>query len=143
MSTGVGGTALPVSADIAQGQSFTCQINPSNGYAVDTITIGSSSSVNNGTSEPPEHSCFRTITITNVQSDVNISITFDYCTDDTGVPDKYKLQVNATAGPGGSVSPENQNVIHGEDAIINIVPDENMAVDTITANDETYVNDGE
>lgn len=52
------------------------------------------------------------------------------------------MQVTATAGPGGSVSPEKQNVIQGEDAVIDITPDEQMAVDTITANDETYVNDG-
>ena len=141
MSTGVGGTALPVSADIAQGESFTCQINPSNGYAVDTITINSSSYVNNGTSEPPEDSSFRTIVLNDVQSDVHISITFAYCTDDTGVPDKYKLKVTATAGPGGKVSPEKQNVVSGEDAVIDIIPDENMAVDTITTNDEEYVND--
>ena len=97
--------------------------------------------MNNGTSEPPEDSSFRTIVLNDVQSDVNISITFAYCTDDTGIPDKYKFKVTATAGPGGKVSPEKQNVVSGEDAVIDIIPDENMAVDTITTNDEEYVND--
>ena len=98
--------------------------------------------MNNGTSEPPEDSSFRTIVLNDVQSDVNISITFAYCTDDTSIPDKYKLKVTATAGPGGKVSPESQNVVSGDDAVINITPDEDMAVDTITTNDETFVNDG-
>lgn len=77
-----------------------------------------------------------------MQTDVHILITFAYCTDDTGVPDKYKLKVTATAGPGGVVSPESQNVISGDDAVINITPDEKMAVDTIIVNDSTYINDG-
>ena len=63
-------------------------------------------------------------------------MTFDTASDGSSVADKYKLVVNASAGPGGKVSPETQKVMSGSDASVDITPDAGMAVDTISANNE-------
>ena len=127
---------------MAQGDTFTLTITPDYRFAVDTITIDSDVYVTNGLSEPPKES-WRTIVIENVSKDIAIQVTFSECNDDSGVPDKYKHTVTATAGQGGSASPEEQRVVTGGTAEINIEPDDGMAVDTISVNGEIeYVNDG-
>lgn len=83
-----------------------------------------------------------TVVLLDVNEPHTIVVTFDTSSDGSSVADKYKLTVNATAGPGGKVSPETQKVITGQDASVDITPDVGMAVDTITANDTEYVNDG-
>lgn len=128
--------------EVALNDSVTFTVIPDNGYAVDTIVLDGVTYINNGTSEPPRDSSWSTIYIASVTKDTSISVSFAICTDDTGIPDKYKHTVSATAGPGGQVSPESQLVVTGEDAIIDIVPDDGMAVDTITANNVEYINDG-
>lgn len=117
-------------------------ITPNSGYAVSTISIDGNQYINNGTSEPPENSTWLTVILTNVSEPHTIIVTFDTSSDGSSVADKYKLTVNATAGPGGKVSPETQKVVSGQDASVDITPDVGMAVDTITANDIEYVNDG-
>lgn len=64
------------------------------------------------------------------------------CSDDTGVPDKYKYVVSAVAQSGGSVAPESQFVLPDGTAEITATPDPGMAVDSIILPDVTYVNDG-
>ena len=132
----------PVSEDVALGGTFTLNITPDNGYAVSTISIDGSQYINNGTSEPPENSTWLTVVLLDVNKPHTIVVTFDTSSDGSGVADKYKLTVNASAGPGGKVSPETQKVISGSDASVDITPDAGMAVDTISANNEEYVNDG-
>ena len=117
-------------------------IIPDAGYAVDSITIAGSVYVNNGVSDPPPQSSWLTITLSNVLSDTTISVSFAVCSDDTGVPDKYKHTVKAVAGSGGIVSPESQIVVEGSDAYIDIISDDNMAVDTISDGTTTYINNG-
>lgn len=80
--------------------------------------------------------------IQNVNSNHSISVTFSESTDDSGVADKYKHKVTATAGSGGSVDPESQLILDGKDADIVITPDKGMAVDTISVGDTQYINDG-
>lgn len=122
---------------------FTFTVTPDPGYAVDIITINSTQYINNGSSEPPYASSWVTVTVDSVTEDLSISVSFSVCTDDTGIPDKYKHTVTASAGPGGKVSPESQLVVDGSDATIDIDPDDGMAVDIITVNDEDkYINDG-
>lgn len=120
----------------------TFTITPDEGYAVDTITIDGTAYVNNGISEPPYNSGWVTVTIDDVSENMTVSVTFDVCSDDSGIPDKYKHTVTAMAETGGSVSPKSQLVVDGEDATIDIQPDDGMAVDTISVNGESYINDG-
>ena len=127
---------------MALGESFTFTVSPNSGYAVDTIVLDGSSYINTGSSNPPEGSTWTSITISNVSSSSSLSISFAVSSDDSGVPDKYKHTVIAIAGEGGSVDPESQLVVDGEDAEISIDPDDGMAVDTITDGTNTYVNDG-
>ena len=132
----------PVSEDVALGGTFTLNITPDNGYAVSTISIDGSQYINNGTSEPPENSTWLTVVLTDVNEPHTIVVTFDTTSDGSGIADKYKLTVNASSGTGGQVSPKTQKVVSGSDAAVDITPDTGMAVDTITTNEEEYVNDG-
>lgn len=132
----------PVSEDVALGGTFTLNITPDSGYAVSTISIDGSQYINNGTSEPPENSTWLTVVLTDVTEPHTIVVTFDTTSDGSGIADKYKLTVNASAGTGGQVSPKTQKVVSGSDAAVNITPDTGMAVDTITTNEKEYVNDG-
>lgn len=132
----------PVSEDVALGGTFTLNITPDNGYAVSTISIDGSQYINNGTSEPPENSTWLTVVLTDVNEPHTIVVTFDTTSDGSGIADKYKLTVNASAGTGGQVSPKTQKVVSGSDAAVDITPDTGMAVDTITTNEAEYVNDG-
>lgn len=132
----------PVSEDVALGGTFTLNITPDSGYAVSTISIDGSQYVNNGTSEPPENSTWLTVVLLDVNEPHTIVVTFDTTSDGSGIADKYKLTVNASSGTGGQVSPKTQKVVSGSDAAVDITPDTGMAVDTITTNEEEYVNDG-
>ena len=132
----------PVSEDVALGGTFTLNITPDSGYAVSTISIDGSQYVNTGTSEPPENSTWLTVVLTDVNEPHTIVVTFDTTSDGSGIADKYKLTVNASSGTGGQVSPKTQKVVSGSDAAVDITPDTGMAVDTITTNEEEYVNDG-
>ena len=132
----------PVSEDVALGGTFTLNITPDNGYAVSTISIDGSQYTNNGVSEPPANSTWLTVVLTDVNEPHTIVVTFDITSDGSGIADKYKLTVNASAGIGGQVSPKTQKVVSGSDASVDITPDAGMAVDTITTNTEEYVNDG-
>lgn len=121
---------------------MTITATPDAGKAVDTITIDESSYINDGVSEPPKDSGWATIVINPVTKAHKISVTFSDCSDNTNIPDKYKHTVNASAGIGGSVSPETQKIVSGHSASIDITPDEGMAVDTINDGNNEYVNNG-
>lgn len=83
-----------------------------------------------------------TVVLKNISATHHIEVTFSSTSDDSGIPDKYKHIVSATSGEGGSVDPKSQKVVDGGSAVIDITPDANMAVDEISTNSETYVNDG-
>lgn len=126
---------------MAQGNPFKAIITPDKGMAVDVITIDGVQYINNGVSEPPENSSWVQLEFQSAPPSISIQVTFAECSDDSGVPDKYKVTVTASAGEGGKVEPATQKVLAGEDATIDITPDEDMAVDTISVGDEVYVND--
>ena len=112
--------------------------------AVDTISIDGVQYVNDGSSEPPENSSWVMLEFSSAPATMNISVSFSECTDDSGVPDKYKAIVTASvSGTGGTVEPASQKVVKGQCAEIDIIPDEDMAVDTITAGDDVYINNGQ
>ena len=52
------------------------------------------------------------------------------------------MRIRAISSGNGSVSPSEQLVVYGGDAIININPDEGYAVNTIDDGTNIYVNDG-
>lgn len=139
---GGNGQVSPESFEVALDSSVTFTITPDTGYAVDTISYLGTTYTNNGVSTPPENSSWVEVTIDKVSKAFELVVTFDVCESNDGVPDKYKKTVTAKSGRGGKVSPKNQKVVKGKDATVNIEPDDNMAVDTITDGDTTYVNDG-
>ena len=133
---------------MAPGSSYTFQITANSGWAVDVITVNGVPYVNNGVDNPPPLSTWASVTLENITADSSLNVTFAISTDDDGVADKYKHVVTAVAGSGGSVDPEKQVVYDGSTAEISIIPDENMAVDTIVVQPETgesqeYVNNGQ
>ena len=123
-------------------ESFTLTIIPDVGYAVDTIRVDSAEYINNNQTILPDGSSWTTFILLDVSAEHTIIVSFAADTDGSGIPDKYKYTVTAIAEEGGTASPESQLVVHGGDASIDITPDMLMAVDTITANGVTYVNDG-
>lgn len=143
MTEGGNGTVSPESAEVALNDSFALTITPYIGYAVDTIKLDNISYVNNNQTVLPDNSTWEKFVIKDVTEDHKITVSFSISTGTDGIPDKYKYEVSAVAEEGGSASPETQLVAHGNDAIIDIDADANMAVDTITANGITYVNDGD
>lgn len=143
MTEGGNGTVSPESAEVALNDSFTLTITPYIGYAVDTIKLDNISYVNNNQTVLPDNSTWEKFVIKDVTENHEITVSFSVSTGTDRIPDKYKYEVSAVAEEGGSVLPETQLVAHGNDAIIDIDADANMAVDTITANGITYVNDGD
>lgn len=112
--------------------------------AVDVITIDGTQYVHDGSSEPPENSSWVRLEFSSAPATMTISVTFSECTDDSGIPDKYKAVVTASvSGTGGTVRPASQKVVKGASAKIDIEPNEDMAVDTITVGDDVYINDGQ
>ena len=127
---------------MALNEDYSLSILPDFNFAVDTITIDGTAYVNDGRGLPPENSSWTTVNILDVTSNHTITVSFSATSDTTGVPDKYKLRIQAISSGNGSVSPSEQLVVYGGDAIININPDEGYAVDTIDDGTNIYVNDG-
>lgn len=127
---------------MALNEDYSLSILPDSNFAVDTITIDGTAYVNDGRGLPPENSSWTTVNILDVTSNHTITVSFSATSDTTGVPDKYKLRIQAISSGNGSVSPSEQLVVYGSDAIININPDEGYAVDTIDDGTNIYVNDG-
>lgn len=127
---------------MALNEDYSLSILPDSNFAVDTITIDGTAYVNDGRGLPPENSSWITVNILDVTSNHTITVSFSATSDTTGVPDKYKLRIQAISSGNGSVSPSEQLVVYGSDAIININPDEGYAVDTIDDGTNIYVNDG-
>lgn len=129
---------------MAQGKPFRVNIAPATGMAVDVVTIDGVQYVHDGSSEPPENSSWVRLEFSSAPATMTISVTFSECTDDSGIPDKYKAVVTASvSGTGGTVRPASQKVVKGASAKIDIEPNEDMAVDTITVGDDVYINDGQ
>lgn len=127
---------------MALNEDYSLSILPDSNFAVDTITIDGTAYVNDGRGLPPENSSWTTVNILDVTSNHTITVSFSATSDTTGVPDKYKLRIRAISSGNGSVSPSEQLVVYGSDAIIHIAPNSGWAVDTISDGQSTYINDG-
>lgn len=140
-NTSISSNGIQDSVRVKIGQDCPIQFSAISGYAIDTVTIGETSYINNGRTEAPNGTDWTGITLSNVQDNMTVSVTGAATTDDTGVADKYKFTVTATiAGEGGQAVAVPQLVVYGHDVDINITPDEGYAVDSIQHGDETYVN---
>lgn len=140
-NTSISSNGKQDSVKVKIGQDCPIQFSAISGYAIDTVTVGDTSYVNNGQTEAPNGTDWTSITLSNVQDNIVVSVTGAVTTDDTGVADKYKFTVTATiTGEGGQAVAQPQLVVYGHDATINITPDEGMAVDSIQHGEETYVN---
>lgn len=140
-NTSISSNGVQDSVRVKIGQDCPIQFSAISGYAIDTVTIGETSYINNGQTEAPNGTGWTGITLSNVQDNMTVSVTGAATTDDTGVADKYKFTVTATiVGEGGQAVAVPQLVVYGHDADINITPDEGYAVDSIQYGDETYFN---
>lgn len=140
-NTSISSNGVQDSVRVKIGQDCPIQFSAISGYAIDTVTIGETSYINNGQTEAPNGTDWTGITLSNVQDNMTVSVTGAVTTDDTGVADKYKFTVTATiVGEGGQAVAVPQLVVYGHDADINITPDEGYAVDSIQYRDETYFN---
>lgn len=122
------------------GQDCPIQFSAISGYAIDTVTVGDISYINNGQTQAPNGTDWTGITISNVQGNMTVSVTGAATTDDTGVADRYKFKVTTVVESGGTAVAVPQLVVYGHDVDINITADEGQAVDCIQHGDETYVN---
>lgn len=111
---GTGGTVSPASQDVVKGNSASVDIYPENNYFIKSIT-------DNGVSKPIVNPYF----INNVQTDHEVVVTFSINT--------YDVTASVSGG-NGSVSPASQSIDAGNSATINITPDVNYEIDTITDN---------
>lgn len=140
-NTSISSNGVQDSVRVKIGQDCPIQFSAISGYAIDTVTVGETSYINNGQTEAPNGTDWTGITLSNVQDSMTVSVTGAATTDDTGVADKYKFTVTATIpGEGGQAVAQPQLVVYGHDATINITPDEGMAVDSIQHDEQTYVN---
>lgn len=141
-NTSIASNGVQDTVRVKIGQDCPIQFSALSGYAIDTVTIDDQSFINNGQTMPPNGTDWTSITLKNVQQDHTLSVTGAATTDDTGVADKYKLQVTpvVVGDDGGEVAVDPVLVVYGHDVVATITPDANMSVDSIESGAETYVN---
>lgn len=141
-NTSIASNGVQDTVRVKIGQDCPIQFSALSGYAIDTVTIDDQSFINNGQTIPPNGTDWTSITLKNVQKDHTLSVTGATTTDDTGVADKYKLQVTpvVVGDDGGEVTVDPVLVVYGHDVVATITPDTNMSVDSIESGAETYIN---
>ena len=141
-NTSIASNGVQDTVRVKIGQDCPIQFSALSGYAIDTVTIDDQSFINNGQTMPPNGTDWTSITLKNVQQDHTLSVTGATTTDDTGVADKYKLQVTpiVVGDDGGEVTVDPVLVVYGHNVVATITPDTNMSVDSIESGAETYVN---
>ena len=139
-NTSISSNGKQDSVRVKIGQDCPIQFSAISGYAIDTVTVGDTSYINNGQTDAPNGTDWTGFPLSNVQDDMTVSVTGAATTDDTGVADKYKFKVTTVVESGGTAVAVPQLVVYGHDVTINITPDEGQAVDSIQHGEETYVN---
>lgn len=153
---GSGGTIDPEGeVRVLQGASQTFTFTANEGCAVDTVKIDDKTYTNNGSAVATPSVAnrsgggwnFETFTFTNVTEDHTISVSFAEDKDGDGKPDKYDPKeaytIEASAGTNGKIAPSGSVAVSkGENQKFTFTPDKGYAVDTVTIDDELYVNDG-
>jgi hypothetical protein len=112
-STGGGGGSIsPASVTAVENETTSFTITPDTGYAIDSVT---------GCDGSLDGSLYTTASAT---QDCAVSASFNKT---------YK--VTASAETGGSITPLEQTVIHGETATLTLAPDTGYAIDSVTGCD--------
>jgi hypothetical protein len=112
-SAGQGGSISPITQEVIHGKTASFTLTPNADYAIDSVT-GCDGSLDGNT--------YSTGIVT---QDCAVSASFNL----------KSYVVAASAGQGGSISPEKQMVIHGETATLTLVPDTGYAIDSVTGCD--------
>ena len=120
-TAGDGGNITPASTSVTSGQTTSFTITSDNGYSIIDVT-GCNGSLNDNT--------YTTGAITSACS-VNASFNLN------------EYQVTGTAGDGGTISPDNQSINHGDNATLIITPDDGYSILSVegcdgSLNDVTY-----
>lgn len=109
-TAGAGGAITPPSVSVTPGATAQFTVTPDANYSIDSVQ-GCSGSLNGNT-----------YTTGAISTACNVSATFVLNTH----------QVTATAGTGGSVSPANATVTHGQTTAFTVVPAEGYIVDAVS-----------
>ncbi|MFH1717286.1 MAG: hypothetical protein ABIF19_08050 [Planctomycetota bacterium] len=115
-SAGTGGSVSPGSATVEHGGSVTFSATPDEGYEVDHWSGGGQTQTGG-----------MSFTLSNVTSSLNVSVTFK----------QLQYTVTASAGTGGSVSPESTTVLHGGSVTFSATPDDGYEVDQWSGGGQT------
>ncbi|MBE6753367.1 MAG: hypothetical protein E7559_03275 [Ruminococcaceae bacterium] len=120
VTAGKNGSVSPAgTSSVVDGESFTVNISPDDGYAIGSVRV-------NGVVHEVIGDTF---TLSAVTEDTDIVVSF---VKDPNIPAYVKHTIKATAGEGGSISPAgNVSVSTGSDMYFYFVPDEGYVVDMI------------
>jgi hypothetical protein len=110
-----GGNITPTSTSVVSGKTASFTATPEAGYSIVSV-IGCDGNLTNNT--------YTTAAITSVCS---VSASFSL----------NEYLVTAASGDGGTISPENQSVTHGNNTTFTITPDNGYSVDSVTGCDGT------
>jgi hypothetical protein len=109
-SAGQGGSISPAEQTVIHGETTSFTLTPDADYGIDSVT---------GCDGSLEGNAYSTGIVT---QDCAVSASFNL----------KSYAVNASAGQGGSISPAEQTVIHGETASFTLTPDADYAIDSVT-----------
>jgi hypothetical protein len=112
-TSGDGGSISPAEQAVIQGETASFTLTPDADYAIDSVT---------GCDGSLEGNTYSTGIVT---QDCAVSASFNL----------KSYAVTASAGQGGSISPAEQTVIHGETATLTLAPDTGYAIDSVTGCD--------
>lgn len=112
-TVGPNGTISPMNPEVNHGSDITFTITPNAGYIIDSVLVdGDRRGVDNNNQ----------IELRHVESDLTLSVTFAQA-------DTYKI--TTVAGPNGSVTPEDPEVIVGSNVTFTITPDSGYIIDEL------------
>lgn len=112
--SGLGGTVAPPEQTVTEGDSAIITITPDATHVIATVT-------DNGVSKP----AVSPYVIANVREAHGVVVTFS---------DNTRLVTASVQGDGGQVDPVQQQVVVGNDAVVNLTPDANHHIQSITDN---------
>ena len=123
ITCGSNGTVTADSETVAYGQSISFTITPNEGYMIEEVLYNGNdvtNKVKNGK-----------YTVTNVQGEVHLSVTFKIA----------EFNISVVCGEGGSVTSSAQFVGYGESVTFTITPDEGREIESVILNGVDITND--
>jgi trimeric autotransporter adhesin len=122
---GEGGSISPASRQVDEGSTASFTVAPDDGYGIDSVSgCGGSLSGNTFTTGP-------------VNADCTVTASFSPDSDpgDPPPPPAAQFTVSTSAGEGGSISPEGQEVEEGETASFTVTPDAGYGIESVSGCD--------